>query len=168
MRRTGRRAVGRVADAGAPRAAPHTPGQTTRPDHGAAAVEFALISVLLLTLLFGIVQYGLYFFQATAVASFTNQVGRLSALRGDCGQWQGDVGEVVDRAGLRGRISEVRTDGAVQRGDLMIVEVSWQPARTGLVPLPTVNEQRTAVRGERLGGTADPECTWTPTTTVPP
>ncbi|MGH3990759.1 MAG: TadE/TadG family type IV pilus assembly protein, partial [Pseudonocardiaceae bacterium] len=37
-----------------------------RSDSGAAAVEFALVSVLLFTLLFGTVQYGYFFFQATA------------------------------------------------------------------------------------------------------
>jgi len=49
-------------------------------DQGAAAVEFALVSVLLFTILFGILQYGFGFFQMQAVAATTQEAARLAAV----------------------------------------------------------------------------------------
>ena len=54
-------------------------GVTRRDDQGAAAVEFALVSVLLFTLLFGILQYGYGFFQMQATAATAGDAARLAA-----------------------------------------------------------------------------------------
>ena len=51
----------------------------SRNDQGAAAVEFALVSVLLLTLLFGILQYGYYFFQLQSANAASREAARLAA-----------------------------------------------------------------------------------------
>jgi Flp pilus assembly protein TadG len=54
-----------------------------RQEHGAAAVEFALVMPLLLVLVFGVIQYGMYFFAMQTGTSAANQaVRRLSV--GDC------------------------------------------------------------------------------------
>jgi TadE-like protein len=45
-------------------------------DRGAVAVEFALVSVLLFTLLFGIIQYGFLFFQYQAAAATVHDAAR--------------------------------------------------------------------------------------------
>jgi Flp pilus assembly protein TadG len=51
-----------------------------RPDEGAAAVEFALVSVLFFTLIFGIIQYGYYFYQLNAAASAAREGARLAVV----------------------------------------------------------------------------------------
>ncbi len=135
-----------------------------RSDSGAAAVEFALISVVLFTLLFGIIQYGFYFFQATSVASFTSQAGRLAAVRDSCTAWQDDLDALADAGGASGRVSEVNVTGPASRGDLLTVTVEWEPTAMGVVPLPSadVNRQANVVRTERLGGISDAGCRWSP------
>ena len=53
-------------------------------ESGAAAVEFALVLLPLLVVVFGIIQYGIYFYSAQTGAAVANQaVRRLSV--GDCG-----------------------------------------------------------------------------------
>src|SRR5215467_7444086 len=65
-------------------------------DRGAAAVEFALVSVLLFTLLFGIIQYGFLFFQYQAAAATAHEGARLAALGiNDCS----DFGRAVQDRG---------------------------------------------------------------------
>ncbi len=54
-----------------------------RDDEGAAAVEFALIMPLLLILLFGIVQYGFYFYAMQAGSSAVGDAARRVAV-GNC------------------------------------------------------------------------------------
>jgi Flp pilus assembly protein TadG len=69
MRRFHRRAGGRLF--------------TRTGERGAAAVEFALVMTLLLGLVFGVIQYGMYFFAMQTGTSAANQaVRRLSV--GDC------------------------------------------------------------------------------------
>lgn len=54
-----------------------------RDDRGAAAVEFALIMLPLIYLIFGIVQYGLYFYSTQAgTSAVSDAVRRMSV--GDC------------------------------------------------------------------------------------
>jgi Flp pilus assembly protein TadG len=48
-------------------------------DDGAAAVEFALISTLLFTILFAIVQYGMIFYQLQAESSLVHDAARWAA-----------------------------------------------------------------------------------------
>ncbi len=49
-------------------------------DEGAAALEFALVSVLLFTLLFGILQFSMLFFQMQAASSTARDAARLAAV----------------------------------------------------------------------------------------
>ena len=54
-----------------------------RTDRGATAVEFALLMVILLTLVFEIIQYGMYFYSMqTGTSAAREAVRRLSV--GDC------------------------------------------------------------------------------------
>jgi Flp pilus assembly protein TadG len=53
--------------------------RTTR-EGGAAAVEFALVSVLLITLLFGILQYSLYFWSLQSGANAAREAARQAAV----------------------------------------------------------------------------------------
>jgi Flp pilus assembly protein TadG len=53
--------------------------QTAEYERGAAAVGFALVSILPLTLLFGIIQYA-YFFQSQGACATTRAAARLAAV----------------------------------------------------------------------------------------
>ncbi len=57
--------------------------RAARHEHGAAAVEFALVLVLLLTLLFGIIQYGFYFYSASTGSAAAREALRRASV-GDC------------------------------------------------------------------------------------
>lgn len=57
--------------------------RAARPQSGAAAVEFAIVSVLLFTLLFGILQYGLYFWSLQTGSAAAREAVRRAAV-GDC------------------------------------------------------------------------------------
>ena len=54
-------------------------------DSGAAAVEFALVSLLLVTLLIGIMQFGYIFYQWVELTSAAREGARWAALRHDGG-----------------------------------------------------------------------------------
>jgi Flp pilus assembly protein TadG len=66
-----------------------------RPEHGASAVEFALVMIPLITLLFGAIQYGLYFWAMQGGSDITRSAVRASAV--------GDA-NVVTCAGFRANI----------------------------------------------------------------
>src|SRR3954467_4806950 len=57
-----------------------TSGRHRRGDRGASAVEFALVSPLLLTLLFGAIDYGLYFADAMSVQQNVADAARNATL----------------------------------------------------------------------------------------
>lgn len=54
-----------------------------REQHGAAAVEFALIVGLLFVILFGIMEFGLAFFETQNLRSATREGARAAAIGGD-------------------------------------------------------------------------------------
>jgi Flp pilus assembly protein TadG len=54
-----------------------------RREDGAAAVEFAIIVSLLVMLVFGMMQYGLAFFQTQNLRSAVREGARVAAVRGD-------------------------------------------------------------------------------------
>lgn len=59
------------------------PGRLRRSERGASAVEFALVMLPLLYLVFGIIQYGLYFWGMQAGTSATSDAVRRLTV-GDC------------------------------------------------------------------------------------
>src|SRR5437868_13503743 len=63
-----------------------------RGDRGASAVEFALVSPLLFTLLFGIIDYGLYFADALSVQQGVSDAAREATLSvgSTAANWPGD------------------------------------------------------------------------------
>lgn len=66
-----------------------------RPERGASAVEFALVVPILLLLVFGIIQYGWYFYVAETASGAASNVARRLAV-GDC--WTGDEAKVMAQA----------------------------------------------------------------------
>jgi len=62
-----------------------------RRERGAAAVEFALISVLFFTLLFGMIQYALYFWSTQSAADAARDAARRGAVGQTCADLQASV-----------------------------------------------------------------------------
>jgi len=121
-------------------------------DRGAAAVEFAFVSVLLLTLLFGIIQYGYFFLQATAAEHAAREGARLAAVGIDsCPDW---VTAVKDRGGVA-KVVSASASPAATRGTAISVTVRWERQDFGLpfVPFLGGGEQPEVAktRAERIG-----------------
>ena len=64
-----------------------------RSERGASAVEFALVMPILLVLIFGLIQYGLYFWALQGGADATRHGARLSAVGdpAECSDFRSDV-----------------------------------------------------------------------------
>ncbi len=114
-----------------------------RGDHGAAAVEFAIISVLLFVILFGILQYGFFFFQLSSTEHALGKAARQVEI-GEvptCADWADAAIAPLSLSGTS-TASWVREDGLddvdIVRGTKVIVTITWEPIRigAGLVPFP--------------------------------
>lgn len=126
-----------------------------RGDRGAAAVEFALVSVLLLTVVFAIIQYGYYFFQMQAGTSAAREAARLAAVGFDsCNDWRTDArnrASGVDTSSITYSLSFAPATPTV--GGQAVVDVSFPPTKFGLpwIPLPSGDISQTAkIRVEQV------------------
>ncbi len=140
-----------------------------RGDRGAAAVEFALVSVLLLTLLFGIIQYSYFFFQSQGASATAREAARLAAVGvTSCATFETAV---ADRATANGTTIATpppnspdidltfskdsgNTTGDAEIGDGAMVNVTWKPQRFGFpfVPFLSGNQDSAAqTRVENVG-----------------
>jgi len=132
-------------------------------DRGAAAVEFAIVSVLLLTLLFGIIQYGYYFFQLNATTAAAREAGRLAAVGvEDCPSY---LSEAKARAsGLNSADLTIRLtfQGATPTvGNLATVVADYKPQKFGFpfIPLPSGDISQTAkIRVEQVAPDGPSSC----------
>ena len=106
-----------------------------RGDTGAAAVEFALVSVLLLTLLFGIVQYGFYLYQSQSATSSAREGARLAAVGiTACSQFKSDLDSRTTGVNLKNyRVSY--SPGATV-GSSVTVTVIYAPTTFGFPFVP--------------------------------
>lgn len=123
-----------------------------RGDDGAAAVEFALVSVLLLTLIFAIIQYGYFFFQSTAAESAAREGAREAAVGIDsCSTWK-DV--VKNRSGVSQYVN-VTTTGASTRGTPLTITLTWSRQNFGFPFVPFLGggtqTEKAVTRAERIG-----------------
>lgn len=120
-------------------------------DAGAAAVEFALVSVLLFTVFFGIIQYGYFFLQSSGAEHAAWAGARAAAVGIDsCATWR----KLVEDSGGSADVQSETVSPAAQRGDPITVTVIWTPLDLGLpfIPFPGANQPETALaRVERLG-----------------
>lgn len=111
-------------------------------DRGAAAVEFALVSLLLFTVLFGILQYGLYFWQLQGGAAAAREAARQSAVgMWGCTELQSQTSSRVPAGGaVTVQRTYVAASGAAttspETGDDVEVTVSFNTVAVGLVPMP--------------------------------
>lgn len=143
--------------------------RTRRPcDEGAAAVEFALVSVLLLTLLFGVLQYGYFFYQATAVEHAAREGARIASLgipSAGCNTFaqtvQARAGDVdLTQVEARYTNTDLTTPGVV-RGDTVRVRVVWSPTDLNFPFLPFIGptpEDTAITRVERTNNAVPVDC----------
>jgi hypothetical protein len=158
---------------------PVKPAAEPARDTGAAAVEFALVSVLLLTLLFGIIQYAYFFFQSQGASATARETARLAAV--GVSSCQNFEEAAIGRASANGTdladdsypTSDVsltvrdpadsadRTVATAAVGDLAIVRVRWVPQKFGFPFVPFLSGDRVEVaqtRIERLDSPAVVSC----------
>lgn len=128
-----------------------------RNDRGASAVEFALVSLLLFTLIFGIVQYGLYFWQLQGGAAAAREAARQSAVgQWTCSSLRSESTARVPAGGSAVAVTRsyvVATGGAAtstpKTGDDVKVVISFTTPTIGMLPMPNdgtvVSEARARV-----------------------
>jgi Flp pilus assembly protein TadG len=73
----------RAGHTGTPRLGGIRAARARRPDRGAAAVEFALVLVPMLIIIFGLIQYGMYFYSAQTGSNTLNAAARQVSV-GNC------------------------------------------------------------------------------------
>ena len=119
-----------------------------RRDTGAAAVEFALISVILFTLIFGTIQYGLYFWSLQSGAQAAREAARQAAVGAelDCDEFtdaildnaQGETGAVLAKRTFY-TDSQASMPGAAVIGGSVRVHVEFHTIDLGLPLVPFIN-----------------------------
>ena len=122
-------------------------GTPARPDSGAAAVEFALVSTMLFLLLFGIVQFGLYFNDSLNARSGVREAARMSVVRnfpttGACVASDTDL--VKAKCNAKAQISalvgttyvKVVAPAWVKGNALKVCTMISEDAALGLLPMP--------------------------------
>lgn len=105
-------------------------------DHGAAAVEFALVSILLITLLFGIIQYSFLFWESQSASRTAREVGRVAAVgTATCAEMQAGADSQVPHKSVT---IDVDFPPAPAVGDTVTATVSFPYTKLGFpfVPVP--------------------------------
>lgn len=152
-------------------------GRVRRDDTGAAAVEFALVSVLLFTLMFGIIQYGFLFFWYQAAAASAHEAARLAVAGLNPGTSGSPPPDACSNFGLtvaaRGEANGLPQDSVrhvlltystteAQPGSIATVEVTVEPDDFGaaFVPVPDTFTSVAVGTVEQVG-TLKGLCDWT-------
>ncbi|MDN4160620.1 TadE/TadG family type IV pilus assembly protein [Nocardioides abyssi] len=123
---------------------------------GAAAVEFALLLPLLLLLVFGIVQYGLYFWTLQGGSDIARDAARLSAVGtpDKCLTFRSAVRAQVESLNGAGEVATITrtyvdaSPNGINVGDTVRVRVEFPAADLQLPFLPFVNGGLVATTAE--------------------
>jgi TadE-like protein len=121
-------------------------------DSGAAAVEFAIVSLLFFYLVFGVLQYGFYFFQLQSGSAAARHGARLASvgIDPDCDAFLGQVKDQVGSVAAADVTVTVAFEepADVNVGESVTVTVTFPFTKFGFpfIPLPgdTISEQATA------------------------
>jgi Flp pilus assembly protein TadG len=119
-----------------------------RSEQGASAVEFALVMIPMITLLFGAIQYGLYFWAYQGGSDIARDAARLAAVSdpSDCASFQADIKDQIDSLSGSGADAVVkrtyeRTDPAeVRPGDRVTVTVQFKSVDLNFPFVPFIND----------------------------
>lgn len=97
-------------------------------ERGAAAVEFALVSTLLIVLLFGIIAFGFALYRQQSALHAAREGARLAAVGvDDCAAFQQEVSDRGTGAGIDPAAVELSySDGTPAAGDAVTVEVPYE------------------------------------------
>jgi|tagenome__1003787_1003787.scaffolds.fasta_scaffold20532682_2 Flp pilus assembly protein TadG len=116
-----------------------------RDEGGAAAVEFALLAPIVLLLVFGIIQYGLYFWADQGGSDAGRDAARLSAVGKptDCPTFEANVTAPIDSMGNNFDITRTYTDsdgdGQIEVGDNVTVTVTFDSIDLQIPFLPFID-----------------------------
>jgi hypothetical protein len=132
---------------------------TDRGDAGAAAVEFALVATLFVTLLLGIIAFGFALFRMQSAQHGAREGARLAAVGvNDCAQFQQEVAERGKGAGIDADAVTLTYDdlngGGPGSGDSVTVDVPYEIDLSvlGFLGLGTVTgTQSGTARVEQVG-----------------
>jgi Flp pilus assembly protein TadG len=123
----------------------HTRGRRRRDTRGAAVVEFALVSTVLLPMLFGIVQYGLWFSDTLGLRSGVREAVRAGVVKNFAspGCTGDDMAQLACKAKKQiGAISgttyvKIYTPSGWTKAQPLVVCAMVKSTAVGLVPLPS-------------------------------
>lgn len=112
-----------------------------RHEDGAAAVEFALISALLFLLIFGIIEFGLYFSRREVYESAAREGARVAAIRGSAADVKSRIIAAADPYEIEGIDSlTVSTDCTLATSRRQPVTVSWrEPFEISMPFIPKID-----------------------------
>jgi Flp pilus assembly protein TadG len=119
-----------------------------RNEGGAAAVEFALLAPIVLLLVFGIIQYGLYFWADQGGSDAARDAARLSAVGKptDCATFRSNVQDGIDQMGNNFSINRTYTDNdgvaGLSVGDTVTVTVAFDSIDLHIPFLPFIHNGR--------------------------
>jgi Flp pilus assembly protein TadG len=122
-----------------------TSNRRRRGERGAAAVEFALLAPIVLLLVFGIIQYGLYFWADQGGSDAGRDAARLSAVGKptDCATFTANVTAPIDSMGNNFDITRTYTDsdgdGQIEVGDNVTVTVTFDSIDLQIPFLPFID-----------------------------
>jgi Flp pilus assembly protein TadG len=117
------------------------PARAARDQRGAAAVEFALVLMLLIPMLFGIVDYGLWFSDSLAVRHGVHEAARVGVVqRASCGATLAQIAcSTAPQVGSVGgpTYAMVKAPQGWTRGKpLVVCAMVQENGLTGVTPLP--------------------------------
>ena len=110
-----------------------------RSERGAVAVETAMLFLIVFTVMFGVIQYGIYFWGRSTAAASARESARQMAVGT---QWACSQTEAIDKAkqaasSVGVTMRYVNATNTAKVGDLVEVTVTGDTLAPTLLPLPT-------------------------------
>lgn len=118
-----------------------------RDDRGNAAVEFALVMVPLVALLFGVIQYGIYFWALQGGSDIARSAARMSSVGtpSDCASFRSAVLSQINGLAASGSSATVKRSYVQQNpqsvtvGDMVTVTISFNSPDLHFPFIPFIN-----------------------------
>lgn len=131
-------------------------GVRRRRSDGAAAVEFALVVIPVLVLVFGLIQYGLYFWSLQGGSDVARSAARLAAVGkpASCSEFRAEIQSQIDALAGAGatdtieRTYSTATPGEVAVGDRVKVVVEFQSIDLHFPFVPFIDHGRVTAKAE--------------------